>query len=491
MGRSQKAKSQVILTSYIDGAWLRPGGRVVKRENPGRTDKAAARWSPATRAQARSTMDAAERAYAVWSEVAPKLRIQILDTLLDRIEDRIPSIATTITRENGKTRAESLAEISAALQDARFHLGDAGDAISRPVSSSRKQNQRQRLALEPVGVYLLITPWNFPFATILRKIIPALAFGNTVVLKPSELTPGPACLLFRTLSQVGLPPGAANLVLGTGAGVGPALIAHQSLRGISFTGSNRVGLDLAREAAGRDVRLQLEMGGKNSLVVLSDADLESAVDAAVTGGFSCAGQWCTGTGRVIVEAGIHDAFCERLVERARALKVGPGDAAGTKVGPLVSADRVKAARSAVKQAVKSGATLRCGGDRPVLRKGVKGHYFAPAVLTNIAETMPAFIDELFTPVLPVVRARDYRDALRLANSGRFGLSASIFTSDRRKADDFLKRIEAGIVHVNLHTAFRVPELPVSAWRDSGRGIPECGRFARDFFTRPRAVYLNR
>jgi aldehyde dehydrogenase (NAD+) len=435
-------------------------------------------------------MEAAERAFAAWSEVVPDRRFQILDTLLNRIEDRMPSIATTITRENGKTRTESLAEINAALQDARFHLRDARDAVGRPKSFSKNQNHRHRLVLEPVGVYLLITPWNFPFATILRKIIPALAFGNTIVLKPSELTPGPACMLFRALCRFGLPPGAANLVLGTGQGIGPALVGHPALRGISFTGSNKVGLAFAQETAGRAVRLQLEMGGKNSLVVLSDADLDSAVEAAVTGGFSCAGQWCTGTGRVIVETGIHDAFCERLVERVRALKVGPGDAAGTEVGPLIFAERVKAARSAIRQAVKAGATIRCGGDRPVLRSGVKGHYFAPTVLTDVTEAMPAFIDELFAPVLPVVRARDYRDALRLANSGTFGLSASIFTSDRRKADDFLKRIEAGIAHVNLHTAFRVPELPVSAWRDSGRGIPECGRFARDFFTRSRAVYLR-
>jgi aldehyde dehydrogenase (NAD+) len=436
-------------------------------------------------------MEAAQSAFPIWSEIAPDRRIQILDTLLNRIEDRIPPIAATTTRENGKTLKESLAEINAALKDARFHLRDARNTIGRPISSPKNQGHRHHLVLEPVGVYLLITPWNFPFATILRKIIPALVFGNTVVLKPSELTPGPACMLFRTLSRVGLPSGAANLILGTGAGVGPVLIGHPALRGVSFTGSNKVGLALARETGGRDVRLQLEMGGKNSLVVLCDADLESAVDAAVTGGFSCAGQWCTGTGRVIVEAGIHDSFCERLVERARALKIGPGDAAGTEIGPLISAERVKAARSAVGQAVKTGAALRCGGDRPELRRGVNGHYFGPTVLTDVTEAMPAFIDELFTPVLPVVRARDYWDALRLANSGTFGLSASIFTSDRRKADDFLKRIEAGIAHVNLHTAFRVPELPVSAWRDSGRGIPECGRYARDFFTRPRAVYLNR
>jgi aldehyde dehydrogenase (NAD+) len=462
----------------------------MKRENPGHSDRVAALWSPATRALAKSAMDAAERTFSAWSNDVSSHRIELLDTLLNRIEDRLSTIAATITRENGKTRAESRAEVNAALQDARFQLGDARDAIDRPVSSPRRQGYRHGLVLEPVGVYLLITPWNFPFATVLRKLVPALAFGNTVVLKPSEFTPGPASMLFRILSAVGFPPGVANLILGTGKGAGPALVGHPALRGISFTGSNAVGLELARQTAGRDVRLQLEMGGKNSLVVLSDADLERAVDAAVIGGFSCAGQWCTGTGRVIVEAGIHDAFCDRLIERVKTLVVGPGDARATKIGPLVSAERIKVARSGVRNAVKAGANLRCGGGRPVLRRGTRGHFFAPTVLTEVTETMPAFTDELFIPVLPVTRAQDYPDALRLANSGPYGLSASIFTSNRRKADDFLKRIEAGIAHVNLHTAFRVPELPVAAWRDSGRGIPECGRFNRDFFTRPRAVYEN-
>jgi aldehyde dehydrogenase (NAD+) len=228
------------------------------------------------------------------------------------------------------------------------------------------------------------------------------------------------------------------------------------------------------------------MGGKNSLVVLADADLNAAVEAAATGGFTCAGQWCTGTGRVIVESAVHDEFVARLVARIAPLQVGPGDDTSSDIGPVISAARVAFARSSVESAVAAGAKVHGGGD-----VSTTGHFFKPVVLEGVTEVMPAFLEELFVPVLPVAAARDSEDALRLANTGRYGLSASIFSQDTLKAAAMARRIEAGIVHVNLHTAFREPSLAVAGWRESGRGLPECGQFARDFFTRPRALYTRR
>ncbi|MEZ5275076.1 MAG: aldehyde dehydrogenase family protein [Opitutaceae bacterium] len=481
--------SQPILTSSIDGVWQQPGRRVHERRNPGRTDRIAARWSPATRSQARRAMDGAARAAAHWSSKGPKTRLGLLREFLKRLEGQAGPLARMITRENGKTLEESGAEIRAALADGRYLLDQVRNDLLRSPGSSG--NPKKALIHEPVGVTLLITPWNFPLATIVRKILPALAFGNTVVLKPSELTPGPAVGLVRILQSIPFPPGVIHLVLGTGAGVGPTLTGHPALRLISFTGSNRVGLRLAEQTAGRDVRLQLEMGGKNSLVVLADADLDAAVEAALTGGFSCAGQWCTGTGRVIVERSVYELFCDNLGRAVRALRTGPGDLKSTRVGPVISAQRVRFARRSIREAVAAGARLVCGGAAPLpTTRGRSGNYVTPTVLADVLETMAVFHEELFVPVLPVTPAKDEADAFRLANLGRFGLSASVFTSSPKKAGRFIRGVEAGIVHHNLHTAFRTSDLPVSAWRDSGRGIPECGHYSASFFARPRAVYLN-
>ena len=477
-----------ILTSYVDGSWLVPGRRLITRENPGRLDRVASRWSPARPSDASKALEAAARAWPAWADTSPGFRLTLLETFLLNLESDRPRLATCITRENGKTLRESHAEIDAALADARYLLKQARSALrrSRP---TRVTHHRERIH-EPVGPFLLITPWNFPLATIVRKAVPALAFGNTVVLKPSELTPGTAAQVIRLLVDLPFPAGVVNLVLGTGPAVGPPLVGHPAMRGLSFTGSNRVGLELARQTAGRDVRLQLEMGGKNSLVVLADAALDRAVEAAVVGGFSCAGQWCTGTGRVIVEAPVYQTFCDRLATRAAALRVGPGDLERTEVGPVITHDRVRFARSTLTKALREGATIACGGAIPAFPPGLKGHFIPPTVLTGVTEDSKVFREELFLPILPVIRATDHTDALRLANAGSFGLSASIFTASSTRADHFLRHVEAGIAHHNCHTAFRRPDLPVSAWRESGRGIPECGDHAAGFFARPRAVYVQ-
>ena len=477
--------SQRIRTSYIDGKWLPKSGRVVVRENPGRIDQVATRYCGASVGQARKAMDAAEKAYFGWAETPLFDRMDVLNRSLDTLERDRDRIAKLITKENGKTLNDSQAEIVAALGDARHHLADARRVLK---IRNRRLGKGLTTALrrESVGVYALITPWNFPLATILRKLVPALAFGNTVVVKPSELTSGIACEWFSLLAAEGLPSGVANLVLGKGRTLGPVLIEHEALRGISFTGSTENGLALSRSIAGRDVRLQVEMGGKNSLLVLTDANLDAAVEAALVAGFSCAGQWCTGTGRVIVEAPIAKRFCELLIERASAILVGPGHRKASQIGALISKERVRSAQQVLKQAISEGGKIGCGGKQA---KG-NGYFFEPTVLLNVSESSSAFMDELFLPILPVAIASDFDKGLRMANCGTFGLSASVFTSDRRKGEVFCRKVEAGMAHVNLHTAYRTSDLPVAAWRNSGRGVPECGDFAKDFFTKPRAVYIK-
>lgn len=474
------------LTSRIAGRALPPDpAREVRRENPARPHETAVRWCPAGADDARAAMDAAAGAFPAWADVPLAERGALLARLLGAVEEHAEAFAMLITHENGKPLRDARAEIRSGLADARHPLAEAARlGVTEPVSVPGA-TVRSETVLEPLGVCLLITPWNFPLATVLRKLVPALLWGNPVVVKPSELTPGPAARLFDLLAELPLPPGTASLVLGHGGEIGPVLAGHPALRAISFTGSTATGLGLARLTAGRDVRLQLEMGGKNTLVVLADADLDAAAEAAATAGFGCTGQWCTGTGRVIVERTVHDEFVHRLTARAAALRVGPGDDPATDLGPLVTVGRVRFAQAAVASATAAGARLLCGGETPP-----GGHYFTPAVLDRVTEGMEAFTDELFVPVLPVTAARDAADALRLANTGDRGLSASVFSRDAAHAEIFARRIEAGIVHVNLHTAYREPALPVPGWRESGRGLPECGRYARDFFTRPRAVYVR-
>lgn len=473
-------------TSYINGAWhpVNPA-RVIVRENPSRSAETAARWCPATPDDARAALESAATAASSWTALPLAERAARLTRVLTAVETNASELAALITRENGKTLRDSRAEITSGLADARHAIAEVATHGIVEAASIDEAPVRSKLILEPVGPCLLVTPWNFPFATILRKLVPALLYGNTAVVKPSELTPGPACWLFALLAKPDFPAGVVSLILGPGSELGPILAGHPAVRAISLTGSTAAGASLARVVNGRDVRLQLEMGGKNSLVVLADADLDLAVDAAVVGAFSCSGQWCTGTGRVIVEREIHDEFTQRLAARAARLRPGPGDQEASDLGPLVTATRVTFAQAAVAAAMTAGARLRCGGGTLP-----GGHYFAPTVLDKVTEVMAVFTDELFVPVLPVIVAHDSHDALRLANAGNYGLCASIFSRDVAKAVNLTRGLEAGIVHVNLHTAYREPALPVAAWRDSGRGLPECGRFSRDFYTRPRAVYLR-
>ncbi|MDQ7051799.1 MAG: aldehyde dehydrogenase family protein [candidate division KSB1 bacterium] len=348
--------------------------------------------------------------------------------------------------------------------------------------------KRMKSRHEPLGVVLLITPWNFPLATVLRKMIPALAAGNTVVLKPSELTPLTAVALFHLMDASGLPPGVANLVLGEGPVVGKALVQHLDVRAISFTGSTVTGLQLARLLDARGVRFQAEMGGANTLVVLADADLEAAADAAVSAGFACCGQWCTGTGRVIVEQEKYAEFLPKLLTRLKKMVIGDGRDARVNMGPLISAQQRNKIEQAVQRALAEGARLLCGGRRPADPALQKGYFYEPTLLADVTAEMEAAWEEIFGPVLVAMPARDPDEALALANGTRYGLAFSVYTRDAEKAGKFLREVEAGLCHVNLPTGFRDPVLPLLGWKDSGRGWPEAGKYGLEFLTRTKAVY---
>ncbi|MEL6266796.1 MAG: aldehyde dehydrogenase family protein, partial [Pseudomonadota bacterium] len=339
---------------------------------------------------------------------------------------------------------------------------------------------------EPVGVVGVITPWNYPLAIPAWKIAPALAFGNAVVLKPAELVPASAWALVEMLHRAGLPPGVLNLVTGAGRVVGQEILDNPGIDAVTFTGSTATGRRVAEACIARGARFQLEMGGKNPLVVLDDADLDVAVEAAVQGAFFSTGQRCTASSRLIVTEGVHSRFVERVAERMAALSVDDALKPGSDIGPVVDATQLARDLDYVEVARRQGATLRTGGDR--LNRATPGFYMAPALLTETTAAMRINREEVFGPVASVIRARDYDEALALANDTEFGLTAGICTTSLRHATHFKRHAEAGMVMVNLPTAGVDYHVPFGGRKASSHGPREQGSHARDFFTIVKTAY---
>ncbi len=470
-----------VIRNFINGKWTSPQNAVkASLKNPGNFEDVIGTIEYADEKTAESAMDAAESSKILWKNTPLLKRIELLENCLSLIEVNRESIARTITRENGKTLSESNAEISSSISEGRYQL---------KFFKVEEERSKDNVRYEPLGPVLLITPSNFPLATIIRKLIPALAAGNTAVVKPSEVTPLTAVRFFGMMHEAGLPGGVVNLVIGEGSVIGPALLNRPALKAVSLTGSTLTGRSVSSQIAGRDIRLQAEMGGKNAVVVLKDADLELALDAVSTAGFACCGQWCTGTSRVIVELPVYNEFITRLAERIKNIKVGLGTDPDSQMGPLVSEAQFKKVVDAVESAKKEGARLICGGRKP---KGTpEGYYFEPTMFADVSPNMQIAREEIFGPVLAVIPAEDTGDAIRITNSSKYGLSASVYTEDEDAAEKIIDAIDAGLCHINLPTSFRDPSLPLLGWKDSGAGIPESGRFARDFFTKTKAIYRRK
>jgi aldehyde dehydrogenase (NAD+) len=343
---------------------------------------------------------------------------------------------------------------------------------------------------QPLGVVACITPWNFPVAIPVWKIAPALVCGNTVVFKPATLTPETASAVVSVFERAGVPKGALNMVLGAGGGVGNALVEHEDVRAVSFTGSNDVGADIYARGARRMIRVQCEMGGKNPVVVLADADLELAVEATAQGAYGSTGQRCTATSRVIVEEAVADAFVEKLLERTRKVRVGNGAQPGIDMGPAVDQAQLDTDLAYVEIGKREGARLLCGGKRLGEGELAQGYYLEPTVFDHVRPAMRLAQEEIFGPVVSVIRVKSFEEALAAANDVRYGLSSSIFTSDTTRAFRFVDGIEAGIVHVNSGTPGGEAQLPFGGMKDTGVGPREQGSNAVEFFTEVKTVYVD-
>jgi len=473
------------LGHFIGGEWT-GADDALESVNPSDTGDIVARFPNGGAAEVDQAVAAASEAFPGWANASPEVRADLLDKVAALIFARSAELGELLSREEGKTRAEGLGEVLRAARIFRYFGGEALRRHGQTLESTRPGLDVATYR-EALGVVGLITPWNFPIAIPAWKAAPALAFGNTVVLKPANVTPATAAALTQIIEEAGIPAGVFNLVLGRGD-VGRAITAHEGIAAISFTGSQQVGAEVGKAAMARGARVQMEMGGKNPLVVLADADPEKAAAIAADGGFFQTGQRCTASSRVIVEDAIHDAFVEALCRKAEALKVGPALAEGTQVGPASSESQFEQNFRYISIATDEGGRLAAGGDK--IACDTPGYFMQPTVIADTAPEMRINNEEVFGPVVSTVRVKDYAEALEVANRGNFGLSAGIVSNNAKHIRDFRRNVRAGMVMVNLPTAGVDYHVPFGGSRGSSYGPREQGFAAVEFYTQIKTVYIG-
>ncbi|MCP1848145.1 MULTISPECIES: aldehyde dehydrogenase family protein [unclassified Bradyrhizobium] len=475
-----------IYPNFVAGAWV-DGSSFVENINPSDIRDTVGLYANADRDTVESAIEAAGLAFPAWSRVSPEVRADILDRVGTEILIQRDGLGELLSREQGKILSEGVAEAVRAGRVFKFFAGEALRLNGERITSVRPGIEVEVLR-EPEGVIGIITPWNFPLAIPAWKIAPALAYGNTVVFKPAELVPGSAWALAEILSRAGLPEGVFNLVMGPGPQVGQILVESPRIRGISFTGSVPTGRRIGIACFERGKKVQLELGGKNPLIVLDDADLDSAVSVALNGAFHSTGQRCTASSRLVVQDGIHARFVERLTEQLVKLRVGHALKPDSQIGPVTSADQLERDLFYVGIGRAEGARLVYGGERLICDE--PGYYLSPALFTDTENVMRINREEIFGPVASVIRVRDYEEALAIANDTEFGLSSGICTTSLKFASDFKRRSSAGMVTVNLPTAGVDYHAPFGGRKGSSHGPREQGAYAREFYSAVKTVYVQ-
>jgi acyl-CoA reductase-like NAD-dependent aldehyde dehydrogenase len=472
-------------SNYINGQWV-PGATWSKNINPSDLSDVIGEYAYADQAQAEQAIAAARDAFPAWATFNVQARADLLDKIGSEIIARKDELGTLLSREEGKTLPEGVGEVVRAGNVFKFFAGEVLRRTGELVPSVRPGIDVE-VTREPVGVVGIISPWNFPSAIPAWKVAPALAYGNCVVFKPADLVPGSSWAIAEIISRAGVPAGAFNLVMGRGSVVGEALVNDARVDAISFTGSVDTGRKIAQKAVARMAKFQLEMGGKNPLVVLDDADLKTAVESAVNGAFFSTGQRCTASSRLIVTKGIHSKFVDALTERLKGLVVNDALKPGTHIGPVVDKNQLNQDLFYIAEGKKEGAKLAFGGN--LLKREKEGFYLEPALFTDTSNTMRINREEVFGPVASVLAAKDYDEALALANDTPFGLSAGIVTSSLKHAAHFRRNSQAGMVMVNLPTAGVDYHVPFGGRKGSSYGAREQGRYAVEFFTTVKTAYV--
>ena len=476
--------------NLIGGEWVGArAGATFETRNPADTSETVATYQKSDADDTREAIAAAKAAQPAWAAVPAPKRGEILYRAANILESRADQVAREMTREEGKTLPEARGEVGRAINILRY-IGGEGARLGGDNVPSERDRVLIQTRRRPLGVVGLITPWNFPIAIPTWKTAPALITGNAVVLKPSDLAPLCAVRMVEALHEAGVTKGALNLVTGPGSKVGNEIVTNPDVKAISFTGSEGTGSAIAVEAAKRRARVQLEMGGKNPTIVLADADIADAVNVVVNAAFFSTGQRCTATSRVIVEEPIVARFTEALVARTKALKVGNGLEAGIDIGPSIDEKQLGVVMDYVGVGTSEGAKLLVGGER--LKEGAhaRGYFSSPAVMTEVAPTMRVAQEEIFGPVLAVLPASSLDHAIEISNGIRFGLSAGICTSSLSSAYEFINRIEAGLVMVNLPSAGVEYHVPFGGSKASSLGMREQGGVAVDFYSEWQTAYLK-
>ncbi len=472
--------------NYINGAWT-DGASANANINPSDTSDVVGHYAQADAEQTRGAIAAASQAARGWGLSTPQARADALDAIGSEILARKVELGTLLSREEGKTLPEGIGEAGRAGAIFKFFAQEAlrqrGDKLA-----SVRAGVDVEVTREPVGVVGIIAPWNFPIAIPAWKIAPALAFGNAVVIKPAELVPGSAWALAEIISRAGLPDGVFNLVMGRGGEVGQTLLNDRRVNAISFTGSVGTGAKVAQAAIGRMAKVQIEMGGKNPLVILNDADLATAVNCAVQGSFYSTGQRCTASSRLIVEKGIYPAFVAAVKDKLAALHIGHALEAGSDIGPVVDASQLEQDLAYIQIGRDEGAHLAFGGER--LERASNGFYLRPALFTECSNDMRISREEIFGPVASVIPADNYEHALAMANDSEFGLSSGICTGSLKHATHFKRAAQAGMVMVNVPTAGVDYHVPFGGSKGSSYGAREQGSYAAEFFTTVKTAYCG-
>lgn len=475
-----------VFRNFIAGEFVSPA-KAAPNLNPSNTNEVVGDYAQGGVEDLKAAVAAAKEAFPAWSRSNPQLRYDVLMKASNEVMARKEELGALLSREEGKTLPEGIGEVTRAGQILSFFAAEALRLNGELVNSIRP-GVGIEITREAVGVIGLITPWNFPIAIPAWKLAPALAYGNTVVIKPADLVPGSAWALVDILNRAGLPKGVLNIVMGRGSVVGQAMLEHPDVAAISFTGSVATGRRVAGAcvAATPMKKVQLEMGGKNPLVVLDDADLAVAVECAANGAFFSTGQRCTASSRLIVTEGIHDRFVDAMTERLKGLVVDDAMKAGTHIGPVVDESQLGQDEKYITIGRDEGAKLHWGGER--LNRENPGFYLQPALFTNVNNSMRIAREEIFGPVAAVLRVKDYEEALAVANDTEFGLSSGICTTSLKYASHFKRNSEAGMVMVNLPTAGVDYHVPFGGRKGSSYGPREQGAYAREFYTTVKTAY---
>jgi aldehyde dehydrogenase (NAD+) len=476
--------------NFIGGEWKESvSSRTSQNINPANIDDKLGTFQQATRDEARAAVEAAHAAFPSWRATPAPTRGKIVARAARLLEEHKEDLAHLLTREEGKTVAESRGELQRSINVAEFCAGESRRMNGETIQSELPLNFAYTIK-QPLGVVACVTPWNFPVAIPVWKIAPALVGGNTVVFKPASLTPATAVRIVELFEEAGIPPGVLNLVLGSGSDAGDEIISHPAVKAVSFTGSNGVGIRLYEQVSRRGAKVQCEMGGKNPVIVLEDADMDLAVESTAQGAFGSSGQRCTATSRAVVVNDVADEFVERIAARASSMRIGNGADPNTEMGPSVDEGQFQTVLSYIDIGREDGATLVCGGSRASGNGLDKGYFVRPTVFDRVTADMRIAREEIFGPVLSVLRVKNFEEAMQVANDCEYGLSSSIFSNDAARIFRFVDEIETGMTHINSPTTGGEAHIPFGGIKGTGIGDREQGSTALDFYTELKVVYVD-